>query len=167
MKHHVPYLLALILLPAWSAAQVYRCQSDDVTIFSDQPCDAGAVPVEIKGNLSVIPQTADIAEITRRNREYVDARQAEIAERRAEAARQRAELTERERTRVASPPAHITPVLPYGYAGYGYPREPRYRGSRRDRRRGPPDRDGARGKERDEEPSFHGQHAFRLRGGDG
>ena len=89
MIHRLPMLLALALLPTLSAAQVYRCEIDGVTVFSDQPCDAAAVPVEIDGNLSVIPQTADIAEITRRNREYVDARRAEIAERRAEAARRR------------------------------------------------------------------------------
>lgn len=121
-------LIPVLLLPVVANAQIYRCAEGEVTVYSDQPCNEQSMPFELAGNLSVIAGADDYADTLRRNREYVDARQSDIAQRRL-AARHRAEArAEREQQNQTAPqPVRVMPTYPAPYIGYGNPYKRHYR----------------------------------------
>jgi|GEM_PF-2649464 len=128
--------LMLIALPATSG-DIYRCVEDQVTVFSDQPCDADAQPLSLTGNLSVIPTPEGLDEIAASNRAWMEARRTEQA--RLREARTRAAAKSREDTQPAQP----TPVIQHGTVYHPFP-YPRYGGeeSRREHQGHRSERDG-------------------------
>jgi hypothetical protein len=55
--------LSLTLLPPCVVAEVYRCQKDGSTVFSDKPCEADAQAYQPKQSIVVVPRdkTPDLA----------------------------------------------------------------------------------------------------------
>lgn len=41
MDRRLAFLVACLVMPAWAAADIYRCQIDGRTTFRDRPCPAG------------------------------------------------------------------------------------------------------------------------------
>lgn len=86
--------LAGVMLAGLSPAQIYRCDSGDTVVFSDQPCnDESSIHTPVR-HISVITPTADLDEIAQRNQAFIRDRldrQAAIRAARAKASRQQAE----------------------------------------------------------------------------
>ena len=100
---------AAVLWTSAQAGDVYRCQVDEVTVFSDQPCEEGAAPIEPKGNLSVIPTSENVEALSKSNREWMEAYRADQTRRHAARAEARAARESAERQ--ARSPAVVQPVV--------------------------------------------------------
>lgn len=160
MKRIPPLLTLLILASPLAGAEVYRCEQGETTVYTDHPCDEAAVPLKLAGSLSVVPTAPGHAEIVTRNREYVDARRAEIAENRRTAARLRAEAAERERAaRAQAHTVPVAPVQPVAYRGHDRPYRGYRHGQRHHRR---PERGRRHDRDREDERRVV-RHDFALR----
>lgn len=84
-----PNLALLFFLAAspasHAAAEVYRCNDGDTTVFSDVPCSDEAELHQLRSGISVVAAAGDLAEVAERNRAFVDQRQEDLAARRARA----------------------------------------------------------------------------------
>lgn len=104
-----------------AAAQVYRCEQGDTTVFSDIPCSESAELLDLRTGISVVAAADDLDEVARSNKAFIDQRQEKLAARRERAARL-ARQAERNRQRRA-PAEEIryrTIVGPVAdYSGFG------------------------------------------------
>ncbi|MDX1800421.1 MAG: outer membrane protein assembly factor BamE [Marinobacter sp.] len=50
MRSFIVLLLILLSTPAWSAADIYRCESGDGIEFSDTPCNEASTPITLQDN---------------------------------------------------------------------------------------------------------------------
>lgn len=96
-----PLVLLTVGLGNPAAAEVYRCEEGDTTVFSDVPCSENAELFEIQTGISVVAAADDLDEVARLNKAFIDQRQEKLAEKRQRAA-QYAQQAERDRQRRAA-----------------------------------------------------------------
>jgi len=123
--------LALLLTVVHAHGQVYRCETDDSIVFSDQPCAEDSQAYHSIGRVSVIEPAGDLDQVAERNQAYIrdiQERQAALRQTRIERSRQTETLPQQ------AVPAPVTQVM--------YVPAPA-RSDRRDRRRSTPPRDSA------------------------
>jgi hypothetical protein len=83
-------VVAGVLFAAQANAQIYRCDTGESIIFSDQPCDEAAEQYQSAGNVSVIEPGRDLAQVSERNREFIQKqRERQEAQRQARVERAR------------------------------------------------------------------------------
>jgi len=93
----IKLVLLVVLVSAGAAdraaAQVYRCEQGETTIFSDVPCSESAELVDAGTGISVVAAADRLDEVARANKAFVDQRRERLAARRTRAAalQQRAE----------------------------------------------------------------------------
>ena len=86
--------VAGVLFAAQASAQIYRCDTGESIVFSDQPCDEAAEQYQSAGNVSVIEPGRDLEQISERNREFIRQRhERQDAQRQARAERARERRT--------------------------------------------------------------------------
>lgn len=118
-----PNVVLLILLAAApanpAAAQIYRCNEGDTTVFADLPCAEDAELHRVKSGISVVA-AADLDEVAQRNRAFVNKRHENLVARRARAADLDQELKlSRQRRAAANEEIRYRPVI-VPVAGYGF-----------------------------------------------
>lgn len=98
----------LLLAGSASSADIYRCEVDDVIVFSDRPCQAEATPYQPGLSLSVVTVAEDMGQTIERNQAWLDAEAARQQARR-EALRERraAEQAGAEQARQPRPAAGL------------------------------------------------------------
>lgn len=151
-------LLPFLLISLPLAADVYRCEIDDVTVFSDQPCQANARPYQSGQTLSISGSAEGLAETAARNQAWLR----NEAQRRQE---RQAAVADRAAVAGSRPPPSQRPVsspsYPWGLPYLAAPPHdsPRRQGSRerqadmqRPRQAGP--RDGAAAQETQRQSRF-------------
>jgi hypothetical protein len=115
------------------AADIYRCEVDNVIVFSDTACQAGAQPYASKGQMSVVEVPESLEHTAELNRQFVQQRlDRQSAERQARAARpQTAPIMPAQAQ--GQPPARVIVLPPY-YQHDHYPGGPPPGRGRPDRR---------------------------------
>jgi hypothetical protein len=89
MRQFNGWVAGLLLLSGSAAsAEIYRCEVDEVTVFSDRPCQAEATPYQPGSSLSVVTVAEDMGQTIERNQAWLDAEAARQQARR-EAVRER------------------------------------------------------------------------------
>ena len=111
----LPILLSLSLS---AVADIYRCEVDNVIVFSDTACQADAQPYASQGRVSVIAVPESLAHTAELNRQFVQQRlDRQSAERQARAERSHAASLIPAHAR-SEPSAHVI-GLPLHYQ-HGY-----------------------------------------------
>lgn len=119
-----------------AAAQVYRCEEGDTTVFSDLPCSESAELLAMPTGISVVAAADDLDEVARSNRAFIDQRQEKLAARRERAAsRARQAELDRQRRAPAEEIRYRTIVGPVADSRFGNarrsPTDPRIEAQRR------------------------------------
>lgn len=116
--------LALLLIAALghpAAADIYRCDQGDTTVFSDVPCSETAEVFESPAGISVIAAADDLDEAAERNKTFIEQRREKLAARAERAARlAQQQQAERSRQRRAAAEAirYRTIISPGAYSGF-------------------------------------------------
>ncbi|HEX4895928.1 MAG TPA: DUF4124 domain-containing protein [Solimonas sp.] len=127
LRRPTPLLPVLVLLPCLAgpspvAAQVFRCQKDGVTVYSDQPCAPGARPTALPTPV-VIPATTPtdlVGEAAKRAQRKKVQQKAEDAAFQEAHAQQKADETRIREARIAD--KVVTGMTPADVRGiYGEP----------------------------------------------
>lgn len=102
----IPNLALLVFLAVSPASQaatdVYRCNDDGTTVFSDVPCAENAELHRLSSGISVVAASGDLPQVAERNRAFLDKRQEELAARRARAAEAAQQARRRSQQRAAA-----------------------------------------------------------------
>lgn len=116
-----------------TAAQIYRCEQGETTVFADVPCSESPELVDARTGISVVAVADRLDEVARANKAFVDRRRERLADRRARAAlRQQAE-----RDRQARAPAEeiryrtVVAASPGSGVGWTSGTDPRVEAQRR------------------------------------
>lgn len=96
----VAALASLAAVPA--AAEIYRCNNGETTVFSDTLCAGNPQVYRPRANISVIGKAEGLDEIAASNRAFVEQRQEALAQQRERAAEHRREARLQERRRAAA-----------------------------------------------------------------
>lgn len=66
--------LSMALLATQASAQIYRCESGDSIIFSDQPCSEEARVYQPSERISVVAPAEGLSQAGERNRQFISER---------------------------------------------------------------------------------------------
>lgn len=67
-------MLVLLVASVTAQAQIYRCEIDGTTVFSDTPCSIDAVAYASAATVSVIPSAGDLDRTEAANQAFIQAR---------------------------------------------------------------------------------------------
>ena len=143
-KRSIIALGPLLLLSLPVAAEIYRCEIDDVIVFSDRPCQPSAQPYQSGRSLSISGSAEDLAETKARNQAWLESE----AQRRE--ARRAAIVAARPTSVAPEPVPAARPIIGPGFGDWGFPylephadpgQRAREAAQRRPGERGPRDRE--------------------------
>lgn len=86
-------IATVVLLSLPAAAQIYRCEVDNVAVFSDQPCGPDSAVYEDGEGISFVTPDESLPELAAAARQFVEKRREKLARRKAERQRSSPPMT--------------------------------------------------------------------------